>query len=151
MSQPDMLAITEEERAPQFWAEEVDMTPLARPAELRGRRLVTGALNGRPGPDQGYALSLLTQLLPTLVLDAAEQPSDVASGLVACAMAIAARNGRAPIARDLEEVASHFSFHGEASPETLATRIERFRGVAHDYQRLRRAVALTEMELSLQG
>jgi len=150
MSQPDMLAVTDQERAPLFWSEEVDMTPLARPSELRGRRLVTGPLNGRPGPDQGYALSLLEVLWPTLVLDASEQPADVASGLVACAMAIAARSGRAPIMRDLETVVAHFSFQGEASPETLETRIERFRGVAHDYQRLRRAVALTEWELNLQ-
>ncbi|MCI2974743.1 MAG: hypothetical protein MP439_01515 [Ferrimicrobium sp.] len=152
MSQPDMVELNQAEQAPRYWAEPVNPVELAleRPAELTGRRLTEGQLNGRPGPDQGYALSLYAGLADRIQALGNEQPADIEAGVVACAMAHASKLGRAPIRADLELVLEHFGYFGGATSEQLRIRQDRFRGVSHNYQALRRMVAFTEMELTLQ-
>ncbi|MCL5973741.1 MAG: hypothetical protein ACYCWN_01715 [Ferrimicrobium sp.] len=152
MSQPDMVELNQAERAPRYWAEPVNPVEVAleRPAELTGRRLLQGQLNGRPGPDQGYALSLFTHLANQLQAVPGEQLGDIQAGVVACAMALASRLGRAPVQADLRLVLEHFGYLGGATSEQIQIRRDRFRGVSHDYQALRRMVALTEMEINLQ-
>ncbi|WP_298209201.1 hypothetical protein [Ferrimicrobium sp.] len=152
MSQPDMVEISTSERAPLFWAEPVNPVELAldRPAELTGRRLAQGQLNGRPGPDQGYALALYEHLAGQVQALPTEQRADIQAGVVACAMAIAGRLGRAPILADLKVVLEHFGYLGGATSEQIRIRQDRFKGIAHNYQALRRMVAFTEMELNLQ-
>lgn len=152
MSQPDMVEISQGERGPTYWAEPVNPVELDihRPAELTGRKLAQGQLNGRPGPDQGYALSLFENLADKLQTIPGEQLSDIQAGVVACAMALAAGLGRAPVQADLRRVLDHFGFFGGATSEQIRTRKDRFGGVSHNYQALRRMVAFTTMEINLQ-
>jgi hypothetical protein len=147
-----MAEINQGEHAPRYWSEPVNPVELAlhRPAELVGRKLAQGQLNGRPGPDQGYALSLYENLADKIQVIPGEQPSDIQAGVVACAMALASELGRAPIQADLKRVLNHFGFFGGATSEQIRTRQDRFRGVNHNYQALRRMVAFTVMEISLQ-
>jgi hypothetical protein len=152
MSQPDMAEINQGEHAPRYWAEPVNPVELAlhRPAELTGRKLAQGQLNGRPGPDQGYALSLYENLADTIQTMPGEQLSDIQAGVVASAMARAAELGRAPVQADLKQVLDHFGFFGGATSEQIRIRRDRFQGVSHNYQALRRMVAFTQMEINLQ-
>lgn len=146
MAQPDPTIVPAREVAPSFWAEDVDRTPLVRPASLRGRRLDTGPARGRPGPDQGWAYHLMTLVEDDLDLVAGEQRHDITAGVAAIAAALAGLEGRAPVLDDITRVIDAYHLRGGASSDDLRRRA-RFRGVAHDALRRRLLVDETLSEL----
>jgi hypothetical protein len=143
MSQPQRVYVPEKQSPPTYWSEPVDpaTAEIERPASLVGRRLPTNRLSGRPGPDQGYALSLYDLLYSNEVhLGPEEDPRDIRVGTVAVASALASAEGRAPMARDIREALDHF---GLLSDQERPERRQLFRGVAHDALALRELVDST--------
>jgi hypothetical protein len=125
--------VTEELPVPDSWLP-------TRPAEL-GTTPPTGRLMGRPGPDQGYALSLARRFEGQLALAEGEHEHDVIAGCLGVALKRAALFGRAPVIHDLELAFSLFGFLGG----TLASDLRTFRGklfqsAGHHYEQ-QRAIA----------
>ncbi|HLN05959.1 MAG TPA: hypothetical protein VK217_06760 [Acidimicrobiales bacterium] len=147
MTQPKFAPILEQHEvrevqrigAPAAW------TP-HRPGENRPTpQLVRQAGLGVPGPDQGYALELVSRFEDRLVLERDERAEDVFAGAVAIALRRAASFGRAPVAADIELALGLFGYlardDGAPAPSDLVSlRRERFAGAEHDYWS-RRAIA----------
>ena len=103
---------------------------------------------GTPGPDGGYALTLLDAMWERLVISADDERSDVATGLVATALRRASLDGRAPITADLQWAAVYWGMLrelgpvGASSPCELSTeeRWSLFGGCAHEFE-LQREIA----------
>ncbi|MCA1690801.1 MAG: hypothetical protein LC733_00870 [Actinobacteria bacterium] len=112
-----------------------------RPADLqRGQPL--GPHLGRPGPDQGYALSLVRHFTDRLRLEEGEHETDVVAGAVALAMRRASMFGRAPIIHDLELAFGLFGFLDDAPTGLVEWRRRHFAGASHHYWDQRRIVDL---------
>lgn len=114
------------------------MTP---PAEI-GRKKKTGLLGalpaaglsrGSPGPDAGYALTLVHSALSRFILDSSESAHDIEVGVALIAARRAAQSGRAPSRSDVEVAADLFGLRGRATPAIVEDRRGRFAGVAHSY------------------
>lgn len=103
-----------------------------RPADIVGRQPV-GALMGRPGPDQGYALRLLRLFEDRIVLRPGEHRDDALAGCLGVALARASLFGRAPIVHDLDLAFSLWGFLGDAPVELVDFRKPLFAGAAHHY------------------
>ncbi len=143
MTQPRFAPITEQGEVrpayhlapPRPWAAhragEAAPTPFAR---RRG--------GGFPGPDQGYALLLVRELVPGLVLAPGEHVEDVVAGTLAVALRRAAAFGRAPVKPDLEAVLGAFGYLADAPAELVAARRRVFAGADHDYLAQRRLADL---------
>ena len=106
---------------------------LNRPGEIAGLRPPTGDSFGRPGPDQGYALTLAQRFKDRLVLTADEHAEDAIGGCVGVALKRASIFGRAPVIYDLEIAFTLFGFLAEASRELVEWRRELFEGSSHHY------------------
>jgi hypothetical protein len=113
----------------------------ARPGEL-GAAQPVGPQLGRPGPDQGFALHLVRQFEPKLVVPAPEHVEDAIAGCLGVALARASHFGRAPVVHDLDIAFRIWGFLGDAPADLVAVRRPRFDAVAHDYARQRAIVDL---------
>ncbi|MEW6153722.1 MAG: hypothetical protein AB1673_07010 [Actinomycetota bacterium] len=114
----------------------------SRPADLVGGQ-PTGQRLGRPGPDQGYVLVLVSQFEDRLRLAPGEHRSDVVDGVMAVALRRASMFGRAPVNHDLELAFGMFGFLDDPDslpPDLVDWRAKAFRGASHDYWE-RRAIA----------
>ncbi len=151
MSQPDQVSTSFVEAAPSFWSEPVEALVESRVSELHGRRLPSGTGFGRPGPDQGYALTLFNQIEESLVLVAGEHHDDIREGVIASALALAAEAGRGPSLPDLQRVLAHYRLQGDAGSEDIRKRKQRFTGVAHDYAKRRSAADQLVAELATES
>lgn len=116
-----------------------NLTGLERPAELRGPKAgKVPQLSGFPGPDQGYVLNFVKELISEVQLAEGENVNDVKWGLVLFALKRASLFGRAPVKKDLEAAANFFGFFSkEHDAEFLSKRKEILRGVSHSYERQR--------------
>jgi hypothetical protein len=103
-----------------------------RPAEL-GVEQPTGVRFGKPGPDQGYALSLVRRFEDRLVLSDRESAEDAMAGCVGVALKRASLFGRAPVVHDIEVAFTVWGFLGAAPPELVALRKPLFEAAAHHY------------------
>lgn len=103
-----------------------------RPADLQ-RGQPVGPRLGRPGPDQGYALSLAEKFEPHLRLVEGEEGADVIAGCVAVGMRRASMFGRAPVIHDVELAFGLFGFLDEAPPDLVEWRRPLFAGASHQY------------------
>lgn len=113
-----------------------------RVAELRGPQDPQGPKEGRPGPDQGYALKLGQDLFASkLELTAGEHAEDAIYGCAMVASSRSAMFGRAPVAPDLEMALTLFGFLGGAPDDLIAWRIPRFGAISHHYDEQRKLVA----------
>jgi hypothetical protein len=146
VSQPDQPVTTSSDRVPRFFREPVDYKVEERPGELTGRRLVSGGAFGKPGPDLGYALLLFERLVPRIVLMPGESLNELRSSVVACAMAQASSEGRAPTTKDLEDVLNHCGFLGGASSSQINERRALLKASTHNY-RAQRALAQYWLEI----
>ena len=95
---------------------------------------------GTPGPDQGYALSLVKRFKDSLVLTEGEHAGDAEAGAVAIGLRRAALLGRAPVIYDLSLALGLWGFIGDPPPDLVAYRKRVFGGIAEDYSR-RRSIA----------
>jgi hypothetical protein len=112
-----------------------------RPADL-GPAQPVGPKLGRPGPDQGYALSLARRFDDQIYVFEGESKEDAVAGCVAVAMQRAARFGRAPVIHDLEFAFRLFGFIGSAPPDLVVFRRKLFEGARHHYWEQRAIVDL---------
>lgn len=120
-----------------------------RPGEL-GASQPVGPQLGHPGPDQGYALSLVRRFEDKLVVPEPEHVADAVAGCVAVAMARSAQFGRAPVVHDLDIAFRIWGFLGQAPDELVAHRRPLFESVAHHYNDQRAIVdAVPETTLRL--
>ncbi|MBV8561216.1 MAG: hypothetical protein JO050_10600 [Acidimicrobiia bacterium] len=104
-----------------------------RPADLRAAGRPLGPKFGRPGPDQGYALTLAHRFEERLQLAEGEHAEDVVAGCVGVATKRSSLFGRAPVIYDLELAFTLWGFLA-TPPEYLAEfRRPLFEGVRHHY------------------
>ena len=116
-----------------------------RPADLQhgqpiGRRL------GRPGPDQGYALTLAERFHDRLRLTDGEHEEDVIAGAAAVASRRASMFGRAPVIHDLELAFGLFGYLDDAPADLVAWRRALLAGSAHQYWDQREVVDTVPVE-----
>ena len=110
-----------------------------RPGELVTPQAVPwGGAFGTPGPDAGYAFTIVARR--ELALLEGETRADVESALIALMTARASQFGRAPVARDAATAEAILGF-GSADP---SWRLDWTRGLAHDHDAVRRLVAATD-------
>jgi hypothetical protein len=148
MTQPTFEPITQAQRVrPSRTLHVPDYWTAHRPADLKPNSLGQEArgyiYRGHAGPDQGYALKLVHDMLSSdIILKDGESEEDVAAGLAAIATARASSVGRAPVRADISYAASLFNYDQQVpSTQVLEKRKEAFSSAAHDYKARRRLVA----------
>ena len=102
-----------------------------RRAEIVGRQPEAEGL-GRPGPDQGYGLTLAERLRPQVIVQAGESVDDALRGSLNIALRRAALFGRAPVIHDLRLALTIWGWLDTDPPADLvARRRQLFEGVAN--------------------
>jgi len=145
MAAPEYVPVppTEDPRVP--W-KSPDHVPAAwtlteRPAEVAFGRQPIGPRLGYPGPDIGYALTLVPVIEPEVRVTEGEHVQDAVVGCTAIAMRRAAMFGRAPVIHDLRLAFTIWGFLDDAPPPALVDhRRARFVEAAHDYETQRAIV-----------
>jgi hypothetical protein len=112
-----------------------------RPGDLRGGQ-PSGPMLGRPGPDQGYALSLAHRFQDRLVLADGEHAEDVIAGCVAVATKRSSIFGRAPVIFDVELAFTLWGFLADPPQYLVEFRRPLFEGARHEYSDQRHIVDL---------
>jgi hypothetical protein len=92
-----------------------------------------GLLLGSPGPNVGYALSLVHRVRGRLQLAPHEQLENALAVVGEVAMKRAASYGRAPVSADVECAALALGYLGDAPEEFRAWRAAVVDDAAHDY------------------
>jgi hypothetical protein len=137
------VPLDERPRQQQNFAAGVHMPPARgwradRPGD--GRRETRGGLEGSPGPNVGFALTLAHRAEDRLKLEPNEHGEDAVAVIAEIAMKRAATFGRAPTKVDVD-VAIDLLGYGAAAPADVRDwRPARVRHAAHSYV-TRRAVA----------
>jgi len=116
-----------------------------RPGDVAGPRLGDsgpGGLHlGRPGPNVGYALTLVERRRGDLRLAEHEAAADASSVVAELAMKRAASFGRAPMLVDIDLASTLLGYAGPTpSPEFLRWRTHATHGAAHEYHPRRTVV-----------
>jgi len=102
-----------------------------RPAEIAGFQ-PAGPRRGNPGPDQGFALRIASQLAPTLHLQDGEHVDDAIRGCLGVALRRASLFSRAPVVHDLKMAFRMWGFLDENPPADLVEfRQPLFAGLRH--------------------
>jgi hypothetical protein len=116
-----------------------------RPGDLKGGH-PHGPHLGSPGPDQGYALTLVRHFEDRLELAEGEHREDAVAGCVGVALKRASIFGRAPVIYDLEHAFTLWGFLGGAPEELIRFRKPLFEGARHHYWEQRQIVDLVPEE-----
>lgn len=109
-----------------------------RPGDLHGRQ-PTGPSLGAPGPNIGYALSLVERTRDRIALAPHEHAADAGAVVGELAMKRAASYGRAPVMADVEVAMLMLGYQGGVDPDFAKWRVQAVEGAHEDYWR-RRAV-----------
>jgi hypothetical protein len=109
-----------------------------RPGELHGPQ-PTGPMLGVPGPNIGYALSLVSRLRDRFTRAPHEHAEDAAAVVAELAMRRAASFGRAPVLADVEVAGQILGYFGGADDAMVRWRTRAVREASHSY-RARRAL-----------
>lgn len=109
-----------------------------RPGDLRDGQ-PTGPLFGSPGPDVGYALSLVERRRDVCRVGPHEHFEDVAAVIAELAMKRASSLGRAPVLDDVDLALELLGYTADAPAELASWRVRAVHEAAHDYV-VRRAV-----------
>ena len=137
MAAPEYVPVPPTQKVRLPWESPDHVPPpwtLDRPAEVATGRQPVGPRLGYPGPDIGYALTLLPVIRDELHLAPLEHADDAEVGCVNIAMRRAAIYGRAPVIHDLRIAFTIWGFLDQQPPDELvAYRRPRFAGAAHDY------------------
>ena len=144
MAAPEYVPVPPTQKVRLPWESPDHVPPpwtLDRPAEVATGRQPVGPRLGYPGPDIGYALTLLPVIRDELHLAPLEHADDAEVGCVNIAMRRAAIYGRAPVIHDLRIAFTIWGFLDQQPPDELvAYRRPRFAGAAHDYDTQRAIV-----------
>lgn len=105
-----------------------------RPGEITRFGPPEGKLFGKPGPDQGYALTLAARFHDRLRLAPGEHTEHAVNGCLGVALRRASMYGRAPVIHDLTLAFTVWGFLGDdVPPELVAFRTPLFLAGSHDY------------------
>jgi hypothetical protein len=111
-----------------------------RPGDIDGFQ-PDGPRLGDPGPDQGFALRIASQLRPKVQLQPDEHIDDVIRGCLGVALRRASMFSRAPVVHDLTIAFTIWGFYDPAPPAELvelrAGLFEGLRLVGHHYMEAR--------------
>ena len=119
--------------APRSWSAE-------RPAELVSPSDVPwGGRFGTPGPDTGYALSLLAER--EISTAGGESRGDAVAAISALMAARASHFGRAPVITDAVVAELMLGYHPDAPSGMAAARVAAITGLAHHPERARALLA----------
>jgi hypothetical protein len=118
-----------------------------RPGDGAPAEDLDGPLRGRPGPNIGYALTLVARQRDSWTLDPSESIEDAGAVVAEIAMKRAARFGRAPVKPDVDLAVKILGYDGTAEADWVARRVLLVLGAAHHYDVRRAAVDLVPMEL----
>lgn len=99
-----------------------------------------GTLLGRPGPNVGYALTLVNRWKERFRLAPNEHFDDAAAVVSEIAMKRAALFGRAPVATDIELAMDLLGYTSDLPPESGEARMRVVHGTGHDYPARRELV-----------
>ncbi|MBV8952426.1 MAG: hypothetical protein JOZ99_16255 [Actinobacteria bacterium] len=100
----------------------------------------TGTLLGRPGPNVGYALTLVNRWRDRFRLAPLEHSDDAAAVIAEVAMKRAALFGRAPVATDVEVAMDLLGYADDLPPDVAQHRAHAVHGAGHNYARRRALV-----------
>jgi hypothetical protein len=121
-----------------------------RPGDVRGGQ-PAGRFLGAPGPNIGYALSLVGRARDRIALAPHEHAADAAAVIGELAMKRAAAIGRAPVMVDVECAMLVLGYRGGVDPDFAKWRVHRVEGAHEDYPRRRvlcDAVDIDELRLA---
>lgn len=107
-----------------------------RPGDLSGGQ-PSGDLLGSPGPNIGYALSLIARARDRMALAPHEHFEDAAAIVGELAMKRAASYGRAPVMADVECAMLLLGYQGGVDPPFAKWRVHAVEGAHEDYPRRR--------------
>jgi hypothetical protein len=110
-----------------------------RPGEV-GPNEPKGRLFGRPGPNIGYALTLVDLQKDSWKLAPHEHLHDVGPVVAEIAMKRAASFGRAPVKADIDVAVALLGYDGEVDETWATARTELVHDGGHDYPKRRRLV-----------
>jgi hypothetical protein len=98
-----------------------------------------GTLLGSPGPNVGYALTLVNRVRDRLALGPHEHADDALAVVAEVAMKRAASYGRAPVMADIDVALTLLGYNGETPPDYGDWRSRAMHGAHHHYD-VRRAL-----------
>jgi len=116
-----------------------------RPGDVRGGQ-PRGALLGAPGPNIGYALSLVSRARDRIALAPHEHFADAAAVIGELAMKRAAALGRAPVMADIQCAMLVLGYQGGVDPDFAKWRVQRVAGAHEDYHRRRALCDAVELD-----
>ncbi len=102
---------------------------------------------GSPGPDLGFALTLVGRARNRFQLAEQESPADAGAAVAALAMRRAASSGRAPVVGDVDASAQILGYLGGASDDFVNWRRLAVLGADHHYSSLRAVVDGVPLEI----
>ncbi|MBI2169386.1 MAG: hypothetical protein HYU28_07800 [Actinobacteria bacterium] len=118
-----------------------------RPGDVVATGQPTGPLLGSPGPDLGYALSLVDRFADQIELAPHEHRADAVAAGCAIAMRRCSVLGRAPTARDVEFGLTLLGYLGGAPADLVEWRRHAVHGASHHYSELRRVADAARPEI----
>ncbi len=117
-----------------------------RPGDL-GPEQPSGKFLGRPGPNVGFAISLVHRQRDTWTLGPHEYVGDAAAVVAEIAMKRASQFGRAPIKADVDIAVALLGYDGTGDAAWVAFRSSLVHDADHHYEPRRAAVDLVSDEL----
>jgi hypothetical protein len=124
---------------------------VGRPGDEVSTGQPRGLMLGSPGPNIGYALTLVERVRDRLALAPYEHTDDAAAVVGDLAMRRAASYGRAPVMPDIECAMLVFGYQGGCPPDFAEWRAQAVEGAHHEYARRRAlcdAVSLDALRLA---
>lgn len=118
-----------------------------RPGDPEGPIEPTGELFGNPGPNVGYAYTLVQRVGDRLKCGPHEDPHDVKPVVAELAGRRAGSFGRAPVIKDIEVAMAILGYDGTAADDFVETRSRLVHEAGHDYRRRRVIVNSVPEEL----
>ena len=107
-----------------------------RPGDLHGGQ-PRGEMLGSPGPNIGYALTLVHRARNRIALAPHEHMDDASAVVGEIAMKRASSYGRAPVIADVECAMLVLGYQGGCAPDFAEWRVQEIEGAHHEYARRR--------------
>ena len=90
-------------------------------------------IRDRQGPDQGYIHTIAKRFKGQLTLAPGEHEADALAGCAQVALKRASLFTRAPVVHDMRVALTIWGYLGDAQPDQVEARHQRFAGVAHSH------------------
>ncbi len=117
-----------------------------RPGDLEAGQ-PSGALLGSPGPNVGYALTLVERIKDQLVTAPHEHVDDAMGVLAEIAMKRAALFGRAPVMADIDAARALLGYNGNVPDDFVEWRVRAVHDANHDYVQRRSLIDAVPADL----